>query len=61
MPQKGELETLRMKLVLRAGVWCRAQGRATLRLAVSADWRSWWLDIIDKLKCPLPPFNEHFG
>jgi hypothetical protein len=55
--EKGELATLRMKLFLRAGVWSRAQGQATLRLAVPAAWRSWWLDIIDKLKCPLPPFN----
>jgi hypothetical protein len=55
--EKGELATLRMKLFLRAGVWSQAQGRATLKLAVPATMRTWWLAIIDKLKCPLPPLN----
>jgi len=55
--EKAELTTLRMRLFLRAGVWSRAQGRATLRLAVPASLRTWWIDLIDKLRCPLPPLN----
>jgi hypothetical protein len=55
--EKMELATLRMRLFLRAGVWSRAQGRATLRLAVPPSWRSWWIALIEKLRCPLPPLN----
>jgi len=55
--EKMELATLRMRLFLRAGVWSRAQGRATLRLAVPPPWRAWWVELIDKLRSPLPPLN----
>jgi hypothetical protein len=55
--EKAELTTLRMRLFLRAGVWSRAQGKATLRLAVPASLRDWWISIIEKLRCPLPPLN----
>jgi len=55
--EKSELTTLRMRLFLRAGVWSRAQGRATLRLAVPPPLRTWWINLIDKLRCPLPPLN----
>jgi len=54
---KMELATLRMRLFLRAGVWSRAQGRATLRLAVPPAWRAWWISLIEKLRSPLPPLN----
>jgi hypothetical protein len=55
--EKAELTTLRMRLFLRAGVWSQAQGRSTLRLAVPASLRDWWISIIEKLRCPLPPLN----
>jgi hypothetical protein len=55
--EKIELLTLRMRLFLRAGVWSRAQGRATLRLAVPPSLRSWWIALIDKLRSPFPPLN----
>jgi hypothetical protein len=55
--EKMELATLRMRLFLRAGVWSRAQGRATLRLAIPAEWRTWWIELIEKLRSPLPPLN----
>lgn len=57
--QKIEAQTLRMRLFQHAGVWSRAQGRPTLRLAVPPELRTWWLQIIDKLKSPLPPLNHH--
>lgn len=57
--EKMELATLRMRLFMRAGVWSRAQGRATLRLAVPASWRSWWVELLEKLRSPLPPLNLH--
>lgn len=55
--EKMELATLRMRLFLHAGVWSRAQGRATLRLAVPPPWRTWWIALIEKLRSPLPPLN----
>jgi hypothetical protein len=55
--EKMELATLRMRLFLRAGVWSRAQRRATLRLAVPPSWRAWWFDLIEKLRSPFPPLN----
>jgi hypothetical protein len=55
--EKAELTTLRMRLFLRAGVWSRAQGKATLRLALPASLRDWWISLIEKLRCPLPPLN----
>lgn len=57
--ERMELATLRMRLFLRAGVWSRAQGRSTLRLAVPPALRTWWLEIIDKLRSPLPPLNQY--
>jgi hypothetical protein len=55
--EKVELATLRMRLFTQAAVWSYAQGRPTLRLAVPAELRAWWLAIIAKLRCPLPPLN----
>lgn len=55
--EKLELATLRMRLFLRAGVWSRAQGRATLRLAVPCAWHTWWIELIEKLRSPFPPQN----
>lgn len=55
--KKVELNTLRTQLFLRAGVWSRAQGRATLRLAVKPKWRLWWLQVLEKLQSRLPPSN----
>jgi hypothetical protein len=55
--EKMELATLRMRLFLRAGVWSQAQGRPTLRLAVPPVLRAWWIELIDKLRSPLPPLN----
>jgi len=57
--EKMELATLRMRLFLRAGVWSRAQGRPTLRLAVPPSWRMWWIALIEKLRSPLPPLNAY--
>lgn len=55
--EKIELATLRMRLFTQAAVWSHAQGRPTLRLAVPPELRAWWLAIIAKLHCPLPPLN----
>jgi hypothetical protein len=55
--EKIELRTLRMRLFVRAAVLSRPQGRPTLRLAVAPELRAWWLDIIEKLRSPLPPLN----
>ena len=56
--EKIELRTLRWRLFNCAGVWSRAQGRATLKLAVRGQKeRHWWLKIIEKLNNPLPPLN----
>jgi hypothetical protein len=56
--EKIELRTLRWRLFCRAGVWSRAQGRPTLKLAVRGQpARDWWLQIIEKLTSTIPPFN----
>lgn len=55
--EKMELSSLRMRLFLHAGVWSYAQGRATLRLAVPSNLRDWWIDLLEKLRSPLPPLN----
>jgi DNA-directed RNA polymerase subunit N (RpoN/RPB10) len=56
--KKVQLQTLRWRLFCRAGVWSRAQGKPTLRLAVRGDKeRNWWLQVIEKLKSLLPPLN----
>lgn len=57
--EKMELATLRMRLFTQAAVWSRAQGRPTLRLAVPAPLREWWIQLIEKLRCPLPPLNVY--
>ena len=58
--EKIQLQTLRWRLFCRAGVWSRAQGQPTLKLAVRGqDERSWWLQIIEKLNSSLPPLNCH--
>lgn len=58
--EKVQLQTLRWRLFCRAGVWSRAHGQPTLKLAVrSQDERSWWLQIIEKLNSSLPPLNCH--
>jgi len=55
---KVQLQTLRWRLFCRAGVWSRAQGKPTLRLAVRGnDARQWWTQLFAKLKSMLPPFN----
>ncbi len=56
--EKVELQTLRWRLFCRAAVWSFAQGKPTLKLAVlSQKQRRWWLQVIEKLKCLLPPLN----
>jgi Transposase DDE domain group 1 len=48
--EKCELNTLRWRLFSRAAVWSRAQGKATLKLAVSGETnRTWWREILNKL------------
>jgi hypothetical protein len=54
---KMQLPTLRWQLFTRAAVWSRSQGRATLRLAVPKARRSWWLQVLEKLRSTLPPLN----
>jgi len=55
--EKVELNTLRWRLFHRAAVWSRAQGRATLKLAVEPPWRDWWVQLAEKLNSVLPPLN----
>ena len=56
--QKVQLQTLRWRLFCRASVWSRAQGKPTLKLAVSrGQERFWWMQVIEKLKSMLPPLN----
>jgi hypothetical protein len=55
--EKIKLSTLRFRLFSRAAVWSRAQGYCTLKFAIPSALRQWWLQIIDKLASPLPPFN----
>jgi DNA-directed RNA polymerase subunit N (RpoN/RPB10) len=56
--EKLQLKTLRWRLFCRAGVWSLAQGRPTLKLAIRGDQeRSWWVQVIEKLKSMLPPLN----
>ena len=56
--EKVQLQTLRWRLFCRAGVWSRAQGQGTLKLAVRGEKeRHWWIKIIEKLKSLLPPLN----
>jgi hypothetical protein len=48
--EKCELNTLRWRLFGRAAVWSRAQGKPTLKLAVSGPpARAWWWEILSKL------------
>jgi hypothetical protein len=50
---KCELVTLRWRLFTRAAVFSRAQGKATLKLAVQGrEARLWWLRLIEKLTGP---------
>jgi len=56
--EKMQLQTLRWRLFCRAAVWSRAQGKPTLKLAVRGEsQRSWWRQVIEKLKSLLPPLN----
>src|SRR5262249_33096850 len=56
--EKVQLQTLRWRLFCRAAVWSRAQGQPTLKLAVQdQEQRQWWMELIEKLKSWLPPFN----
>jgi hypothetical protein len=56
--EKVQLQTLRWRLFCRAGVWSRAQGKPTLKLAVAGQkQRQWWIKLIEKLKSFLPPLN----
>ena len=55
---KVQLQTLRWQLFCRAGVWSRAQGAPTLKLAVRGEnQRRWWLKVLEKLRHMLPPLN----
>ena len=48
--QMCQLNTLRWRLFSRAGVWSRAQGKATLKLAVKGEEnRNWFREILRKL------------
>jgi hypothetical protein len=56
--EKVQLQTLRWRLFCRAGVWSRAQGQPTLKLAVRGQKeRNWWLQILEKINSSLPPLN----
>jgi len=56
--EKVQLQTLRWRLFCRAGVWSRAQGKATLKLAIRGEkQREWWIKVVEKLKNWLPPLN----
>ncbi len=56
--EKVELQTLRWRWFCRAGVWSRAQGKPTLKLAVRGrEQRHWWIKLIEKLNYLLPPLN----
>ncbi len=56
--EKVQLQTLRWRLFCRAGVWSRAQGTPTLKLAVRGEKaRNWWIHVVEKLKSLLPPLN----
>jgi len=55
---KVQLQTLRWRLFCRAGIWSRAQGRSTLKLAVQGEpQQQWWRKLIEKLTTRLPPLN----
>lgn len=48
--EKCELNTLRWRLFGRAGVWSRARGKPTLKLAVQGQaQQTWWREILTKL------------
>ena len=50
---KCELITLRWRLFTRAAVFSRAQGKATLKLAVhGSKARDWWCHLLEKLSAP---------
>ena len=50
---KCELITLRWRLFTRAAVFSRAQGKATLKLAVHGHQaRDWWCHLLEKLSAP---------
>jgi hypothetical protein len=55
--QKVELATLRFRLFTRAAVFSRPAGRPTLKFAIPKPQRDWWLSLLEKLDCQLPPFN----
>lgn len=58
LQEKVQLQTLRWRLFCRAGVWSRAQGKPTLKLAVAGQKaRQWWIKLIEKLKSSWPPSN----
>ena len=48
-----QLQTLRWRLFTKAGVWSRAQGKPTVKLAIQGEHqRTWWLEILAKLTAP---------
>jgi hypothetical protein len=58
--EKVQLQTLRWRLFCRAGVWSRAQGQPTLKLAVRGEkQRQWWMQVVEKLRSLLPPLNSN--
>jgi DNA-directed RNA polymerase subunit N (RpoN/RPB10) len=55
--QKVELSTLRFRLFARAAVFSEKAGRPTLKFAIPKPQRDWWSEVLEKLRCELPPFN----
>lgn len=49
---KCELMTLRWRLFTRAAVFSHAQGKPTLKLAVTPVARTWWRELLLKLNAP---------
>lgn len=52
-----EARTLRWQIFHRAAIFSRAQGRSTLKFYLPNKWRQWWLQLVEKLRSTLPPFN----
>jgi DNA-directed RNA polymerase subunit N (RpoN/RPB10) len=58
--EKVQLQTMRWRLFCRAGVWSRAQGKPTLKLAVRGEkQRQWWTPVVEKLTSLPPPLNSN--
>jgi len=55
--KKVQAQTLRWQIFHRAAIFSRAQGRSTLKFYLPEKWRTWWLQLIEKLNSTLPTFN----